>query len=178
MADANSRTAPTGIRNRALLLTMASTGIRVQEALDLMPKDVDLEARRITVQHGKGDKRRVVPITMRSAVDALERWLDTRKAREINGHHRAFCTLEGGPMKQQYVRQVLPRLATRAGLEKRVHPHGLRHYFAASMSRRGLQPVFLQDVLGHGSLHTMTTYLRRLTSDDAIDAALRIGLED
>ena len=41
-----------------------------------------------------------------------------------------------------------------------------------------LQPVFLQDVLGHGSLHTTTTYLRRLTSDEAIDAALRIGLED
>ncbi len=45
LADANSRTAPTGIRNRALLLVMASTGIRVQEALDLMPKDVDLEGR-------------------------------------------------------------------------------------------------------------------------------------
>ena len=48
---------------------------------------------------------------------------------------------------------------------------------AASM-RRGPQPVFLQDVLGHGSLPTTTTYLRRLTSDEAIDAALRIGLED
>ncbi len=81
-------------------------------------------------------------------------------------------------MAQQYVRQVLPRLARRAGLEKRVHPHGLRHYFAASMSRRGLQPVFLQAVLGHSSLHTTTVYLSRLTSDEAVEAMLRVGLDD
>ena len=69
LADANSRTAPTGIRNRALVLVLAATGIRVQEALDLLPKDVDLEGRRITLQHGKGDKRRVVPNFMPNNCD-------------------------------------------------------------------------------------------------------------
>ena len=54
LADANSRTAPTGIRNKALVLVLAATGLRVQEVLDLVPKDVDLVAGEITVLHGAG----------------------------------------------------------------------------------------------------------------------------
>ena len=111
-------------------------------------------------------------------MDALERWLDVRKGRGINGHKTVFSTLAGGPMKQQYVRECLLRLGQRAGLEKRVHPHAFRHYFAASMSRRGLQPVFVQQPLGHSSLHTTTVYLQKLTNGEAVDAALRIALED
>ena len=166
------------VRNKALVLVLAATGLRVQEVLDLVPKDVDLVAGEITVLHGKGDKRRVVPILMRSAVDALERWMDVRKARKINGHHKLFCTLQGGSMKQQYVRQVLPRLAKRAGLEKRVHPHGMRHYFAATMVRRGLQPTFIQQLLGHKNLQTTTVYLQGLTNGEAVETARRVAMID
>ncbi len=111
-------------------------------------------------------------------MDAIERWMDTRKVRKINGRHRLFCTLTASPMKQQYVRQVLPRLARRAVIEKRVHPHGLRHYFAATMVRRGLQPTFIQQLLGHKNLATTTTYLQGLTNGEAVETARRVAMID
>ena len=96
----------------------------------LRVSDVDLSRHMVRVLHGKGDKATTLGLHP-SATDALARWIDTRRQRGIrNG--TLFCTLAGGPLHPQYVRNLLHRLGARAGVEKRVHPHGLRHTYAVS----------------------------------------------
>lgn len=121
--------APTGIRNRALLWLLYRSGLRVSEALDLRPADADLARHTLRVLHGKGDKATTRGFHP-SATDALARWLDTRKALGIRSG-TLFCTLSGGPVSDRYVRNLLHRLASQAGIAKRVHPHGLRHILSA-----------------------------------------------
>ncbi len=76
------------------------------------------------VLHGKGDHDRVVGLDA-GAWAILQLWLDRRAAIGINGHAPVFCTLKGGRVKPAYVRTFLPRLARKAGIDKRVHAHGL-----------------------------------------------------
>ena len=174
LADANSRRAPTGKRNRALVLLLASTGLRIGEALALKLSDLDLDRGTVRVQIGKtnsaGNSHREVALVMPEALDALGRWLDTRKARGINGHRRVFCTLDGDPMSQAYVRQMLPRLARRAGILGRIHAHGLRHFYAATATRLGVPIIHVQRALGHSNLGTTQQYLARIAPEDTHEA--------
>jgi site-specific recombinase XerD len=164
-----SNRAPTGVRNRALIVLMYRGGLRVGEALALRPKDLDRAAGTIRVLHGKGDKARTVGLDPQ-AFAVLERWLDRRAARGINGHAPIFCTLKGEPVSSSYVRVLLPRLAKKAGIVKRVHPHGLRHTHAAELAREGVPARLIQEQLGHSSLATTDVYLRKLAPQDLIDA--------
>src|SRR6059036_1429582 len=122
---AASGRAPTGIRNRALIVMGWRAGLRVQELLDLFPKDLDPDAGTVNVANGKGGRQRLVGLDP-TAFSVVERWLDRRRDLGFNGRQRLFCTLRGEPLKPSYVRAMLPRLARRAGIEKRVHAHGLR----------------------------------------------------
>lgn len=131
-----SSRAPTGIRNRALLAVLYRSGLRISEALNLYPKDIDTESGELTVLRGKGGKRRVVAVD-EGGLRFLERWLERRARLGFNGRQRVFCTLRGEPVKAAYVRALLPRLARRAGIEKRVHAHGLRHTFASELAGEG-----------------------------------------
>lgn len=164
-----SNRAPTGVRNRALIVLMYRGGLRVGEALALRPKDLDRAAGTIRVLHGKGDKARTVGLDPQ-AFAVLERWLDRRAARGINGHAPIFCTLHGASVSSSYVRVLLPRLAKKAGIVKRVHPHGLRHTHAAELAREGVPARLIQEQLGHGSLQTTDAYLRKIAPTDLIDA--------
>jgi site-specific recombinase XerD len=112
----------TGIRNRALITVMYRGGLRLGEALDLRAKDIDQQVGTVTVLHGKQDRRRVVGIDP-EAMALISRWIDKRRELEVPGRSPLFCTLSGGVLHQSYVRTLLPRLATKAGIDKRVHPH-------------------------------------------------------
>jgi len=167
-----STRAPTGIRNRALIVLMYRGGLRVGEALALRPKDLDRQAGTVRVLHGKGDRARTVGLDPQ-AFAVLERWLDKRAARGINGHAPIFCTLKGRPVSTSYVRVLLPRLARKAKIEKRVHPHGLRHTHAAELAREGVPARLIQEQLGHGSLQTTDAYLKRIAPQELIEAMQR-----
>jgi site-specific recombinase XerD len=161
--------APTGIRNRALITVMYRAGLRVSEALALFPKDVDADAGTVTVLHGKGDKRRTVGVDA-GAFAVLARWLDRRPPLGLNGRTPIFCTLQGASLKSAYVRALLPRLAAKAGVEKRVHPHGLRHTHAAELAREGTPLNLVQAQLGHSSLATTDRYLRHIAPEELVKA--------
>jgi site-specific recombinase XerD len=119
------------------------------------------------VLHGKGDRRRVVGLDD-GAMAILARWLDRRKALGLNGRQPVFCTLKGEPLDDSYVRHALRRAAARAGVEKRVHPHGLRHTHAAELMAEGVPANVIQQQLGHSSLATTSVYLDHIAPADRV----------
>lgn len=158
---APSSRAPTGLRNRALIAVMYGAGLRLAEALALKPADVNYDAGEVHVLHGKGDKSRTAGID-EGALGHVARWADRRKALGIPGRV-LFCTLEGKPLGQRYVRQMLTRSAVRAGIDKRVHPHGLRHTHAVELEQGGFTASEIQHQLGHASLNTTAVYLNHIS---------------
>lgn len=164
-----SNRAPTGIRNRALIVVLYRGGLRLAEALALEPKDVDADRGTLVVLHGKGDRRRTVGIDL-GGMAILMHWMEVRRNLDVSNRGRLFCTLGGRPLFSSYVRTLLPRLATRAGIEKRVHPHGLRHTHAYELMMEGVPMPVIQRQLGHASLATTDRYLAHIAPSDVIDA--------
>jgi site-specific recombinase XerD len=164
-----SRRAPTGIRNAALIITLWRAGLRISEALALRPADLDAARWQIRVLHGKGDKARTVAIGP-DAWAFLERWRDRRRELKIPRGAPLFCTLRGNSVHASYVRQSLPRLARKAGIERRVHPHALRHAYAMELSEEGLPLNLIQAALGHSHLNTTAIYLAHLAPKQVLDA--------
>lgn len=164
-----SRRAPTGLRNRAAVGVLYRTGLRVSELLALKTKDIDRKASTLRVLRGKGKKARTVGIDA-GAVALLDEWLTVRASRGIKGSAPIICTLRGGPVSPEYMRQMLKRMAKRAGIDRRVHPHMLRHSFAVELVGEGVPMPIIQRLLGHSSLSTTATYLQGLRPQQAIDA--------
>jgi site-specific recombinase XerD len=164
-----SKRAPTGRRNRALIATLWRCGLRIGEALALTPKDVDLQEFVIRIQEGKSGKR-VVGLDLSTAL-LTEQWLASRKKLHIPAQGPLFCTLSGGPLDQSYVRHLLPRLAKKAGIERRVHAHGLRHRYASDLIREGADLITVRDLLGHASAATTQVYLSRIGASGAVEFA-------
>jgi site-specific recombinase XerD len=164
-----SSRAPTGIRNRALLVLLYRGGLRITEALRLHPKDLDRAAGTVTVLRGKGDKRRTIGLDP-GAFALVERWLEARAKQRISARAPLLCTLHGKPLASAYVRALMPRLARRAGIEKRVHAHGLRHTHAAELAREGVPMNVVQAQLGHSSLATTSRYLAHIAPAQLIEA--------
>jgi len=168
-----SRRGPTGLRNRALIVVMWRAGLRLGEALALRVKDVDLDAGTIAVLHGKGDKRRIVGLDPQAGA-VVEAWADRRRELGIGATAPLFCTISGdtrgGPLSGAYVREALKLLARKAGIEKRVHPHGLRHTHASELAREGVPVHVIRRQLGHYSLETTARYIDHLTPMDVIEA--------
>ena len=108
------------------------TVLRINEALSLYPKDLELADGSVRVLHGKGGRSRTVGVDP-GAATVIERWLEARSRLGLSGRQPVFCTFRGNPMTDAYVRVLFKRLAARAGIEKRVHAHGLRHTHAAQL---------------------------------------------
>ncbi len=170
--------APTGIRNRALIMLLSRSGVRISEALALKPANVDFATHTARVLHGKGDKATVRGFHP-SADVALARWLETRKQyAAVHGWKNGplFCTLDGGPLSDRYVRDLLKRLADKAGIDKRVHPHGLRHTFAWELEQAGVPVSVISDLLGHSSIAVTARYLKHLTNGQAVKVLQDVDL--
>jgi site-specific recombinase XerD len=162
-------------RNRALLAVMWGSGLRVSEALDLEPRDVLEHARALRVRHGKGDKARVAALRPEAGA-WLALWLATRAALGLPRGSTVFCTVSTGAARTRghkldpsYLRALLPQLAKRAGIEKRVHPHGLRHSHATALVRQGARLDAISGQLGHSSAATTDRYLQRMAPEARID---------
>lgn len=168
LVTACSARAPSGIRNRALLLTLWRAGLRISEALALKPRDLDRAQGSIQVLNGKGGKARTVGLDP-MAFAVIDRWLDVRGSRQLPASAPLFCTLQGQAMIPSYVRALLPRLARKAGLSKRVHAHGLRHTFAAELAREGVPMNQIQKQLGHSSLAVTSRYLDHISPAELLE---------
>ena len=173
-----SRYAPTGLRNRALIALLYRAGLRINEALSLYPKDLELADGSVRVLNGKGGRSRTVGLDPGGAA-IIERWLDARSHLNLDptgrsrlaltGRHPVFCTLRGRPMAAAYVRVMLKRLAARAGIDKRVHAHGLRHTHAAQLRAEGVDIAIISRQLGHASITTTARYLDHIAPRAVIE---------
>ncbi len=170
-----SNRAPSGIRNRALIAVLYYSGLRLSEALALEPRDVDLKGGEINVRRGKGGKQRLAGLNSEAQAH-LTRWMDTRRKLGINGRQPVFVTfsrVDGKrriqPVSPRYVQIMLKRLAERAGIAKRVHPHGLRHSHAVHLLRRAVPLPHIQRQLGHVSLATTGLYLRGIGAGEHVE---------
>jgi len=118
------------------------------------------------VRQGKGRKARTVGIDD-GALAILQLW--TGKRRELGLRAwTLFCTLDGDPVRDTYVRDMLKRIAARAGITKRVHPHGLRHSYASALVREGVPLNVLSKALGHSSSAITSRYLDHIAPADVI----------
>jgi integrase/recombinase XerD len=116
-----SHRAPTGIRDRALITVLYRAGLRIEEALDLKPADVDPDRGTVRILHGKGDHNRTVAIDD-GAVAVVQLWLAERARLGMNGRQKLFCTLAGGPLSANQVRQMVKRRAAKAEITKAGSP--------------------------------------------------------
>ena len=172
LLGAVSNRSSSGIRLRALIGVMYGAGLRLAESLALMPRDVDTATCTVRVREGKGRKTRTVGIDPHCSA-LLDRWLDRRRALGLNGRHPVFATYAvgkvGQPLDPRYVRTALARAGAKAGIDKRVHPHGLRHSLAFDLAQRGVPTHVIQAQLGHASLAITDRYVRHLMPIEVID---------
>ena len=169
LMTACSKRAPTGIRNRALIALLYRGQLRIGEALALKPKDLDRKAGTVRVLHGKGDVSRTIGLDD-GAWAILELWLQYRQRLGLARRHPLFCTLDGKPLLPSYCRGLFARLARKAGIDKRVHPHGLRHTGAAEMRAEGIDVGIISRQLGHRSIATTARYLDHIAPAVVVEA--------
>jgi site-specific recombinase XerD len=159
-------------RNRALLVILWRCGLRCAEACALRLDDLrELGEGRVEVrvQKPKGLERgafvRAVGLDPKSA-GIVRTWLEARGARS---NRLLFLTSSGKPLQTSYVRQLLPRLGARAGIARRVHPHGLRHTFARELAEEGFNVREIQVALGHRKLATTELYLKSIGVNQVVE---------
>lgn len=160
---------PAGTRNRALIAVLYRSGLRINEALTLLPKDLDPARGAIRVLHAKGGKSRVVGLDS-SGWRLLDAWLEERERWVIGERDPVFCLRDGRPLASSYIRVLLPRLGGRAGLVRRVHAHALRHTFAAELRSEGIDIGIISKQLGHTSIATTARYLDHIAPYAVIEA--------
>lgn len=149
--------APTGLRDRALLELLYSTGARISEAVGLDIDDIDTE-QRTALLDGKGGKQRLVPVG-RPALAALDAYLvRERPALVRRGTPAVFLNHRGGRLSRQSAWQVLKDSAERVGINTIVSPHTLRHSFATHLLEGGADVRVVQELLGHSSVTTTQIY--------------------
>jgi integrase/recombinase XerC len=150
---------PLGVRDRAILETMYSAGLRVSEVVGLNQSDLDLETGVLRVR-GKGRRERLSPIGS-YAIRALTRWLPLRRLhpREVCGAESpVFVNKFGRRLTTRSVARMLEKYLRATSLDRRTTPHSLRHSFATHLLDRGADIRSVQELLGHKSLVTTQIY--------------------
>lgn len=153
-----------GSRDRAMLETLYSTGIRVSELVGLNVEDIDLEGEAMHVR-GKGRKERLVPLGSH-AIAAIGRYIERVKADDRYSQawkqnaetHPLFINKHGQRLSSRSVRRKLDKYLRQVGLDPSISPHTLRHSFATHLLDNGADLRSVQELLGHRSLSTTQVY--------------------
>jgi integrase/recombinase XerC len=144
------------LRDRAILETLYSSGLRVSELVGLNWRDIDEEIGMVTVRAGKGNKDRIVPIG-EPALVALKAWRRVMPvAWEIDGP--VITNLRGGRLTTRSVEKIVAHRIVETGIGTPITPHGLRHCFATHLLNQGADLRSIQEMLGHVSLTTTQRY--------------------
>lgn len=159
-----------GLRNRAILETLYSTGLRISELIALNIKDVDFNRKEFMVR-GKGDKPRPVFLSER-ACEYLKSYLDVREDNydplfiSFGRSSKVPTMMESSlqtygekfRLKAYHIQEMVRKTSYLAGLNKKVTPHTLRHSFATTLLNNGADLRSVQEMLGHASIATTQIY--------------------
>lgn len=149
---------PTGLRDRAIVEVLYSTGIRRGECVALSIYDVEADQGVLRVRHGKGGKDRVVPIGAR-ALDWIARYVhDVRPTWAGLGEHTLFLSEVGNPLVPAVLGHLVRRYLTAAGIRKTGSCHLFRHTMATALLEGGCDVRVIQEMLGHAKLDTTALY--------------------
>lgn len=157
LLDACPTDTPTLLRDKALLEVLYATGARISEVLALVVDDI-AETRDFIKVTGKGDKQRIVPVGG-AAQRALEAYLvRARPALSTGKTHAVFLNKRGGALSRQSAWTIIKDAAARAGIDKDISPHTMRHSFATHLLEGGADVRTVQELLGHASVTTTQIY--------------------
>ena len=158
LIGAIDQTTPEGQRNRAILETLYSCGLRVSELCNLKLSDLYLNEGFIKVE-GKGSKQRLVPISPR-AINELKNYFVERGNAKIKPEYEDFVFISrfGKNISRIMVFHIIKELADRIGLKKSISPHTFRHSFATHLLEGGANLRAIQAMLGHESIGTTEIY--------------------
>jgi tyrosine recombinase XerC len=145
-----------GLRDRAILETLYSTGIRVGELVGLDKEDIDFISGVLKV-YGKGKKERLVPIGDR-ALRAIKAYFEKIKVNDINEKKPVFLNKSKRRVSDRAVRRIVDKYIRKTSLNENVSPHTLRHSFATHMLDGGADLRSVQELLGHANLSTTQIY--------------------
>ncbi|MBA7570707.1 Tyrosine recombinase XerD [subsurface metagenome] len=156
---------PTGIRNKAILSIMLHCGLRLSEVINLKPGNLNLTKGKLRVISGKDNKDRDLAIP-EYLIDLIDSW---RKIRPESSYF--FSTLKGKKLLSHYIQQMVGRYKKRAGIEKNVTPHTLRHTYATHYYRQTKDIETLRRILGHADISTTTIYITLANID--VEASMK-----
>lgn len=161
LLEAPSRHSPQGLRDRAFLELFYSSGLRVSELCALELNAVDLDEGFLRVQAGKGGKDRLVPVGS-AAIAALQRYLAHGRPSFVRPKTGSalFLSERGSAISRKTVWHWIKVYAERAGIQKEVKPHLLRHSFATHLLSRGADLRAIQEMLGHADIATTEIYTK------------------
>jgi tyrosine recombinase XerC len=145
-----------GLRDRALMETLYSTGIRVSELVGLDVDDVDFISGVVKVL-GKGSKERIVPIG-EPALKAIRKYIDKRQEEKVRDSDAVFLNKSGRRLSDRSVRRVINKHIRTCSIVEKISPHSLRHSFATHLLDRGADLRSVQELLGHMNLSTTQIY--------------------
>lgn len=149
---------PLGVRDAAMLELLYAAGLRVSELVHIKLQDINLEAGFVRI-FGKGAKERIVPIGMQ-AKEKIENYLETVRPKQLKQGSSPFVFVARAdrPMTRQGFWKLLRRYASKAGLNKKITPHSLRHSFASHLLEGGADLRAVQVMLGHVDISTTQIY--------------------
>jgi integrase/recombinase XerC len=154
-----------GARDKAILETLYSTGIRVSELVALNMDDIDFLGEVIHIR-GKGKKERIAPIGS-SALQVIQHYMEYRNKRaQSNGNFDSkvlFVNKHGRRLSTRSVRRKMDKYLKMSGMDPAISPHTLRHSFATHMLNNGADLRSVQELLGHQSLSTTQIYTHLTT---------------
>ena len=144
--------APTGLRNLCILRVMLNAGLRLSEVIHLTPSVLNLETGELNVLRSTGENGRTLWLGQEDR-QVISKWYQIKPDSKF-----LFCTLKGDVLKDRYVREMVKRLGRKAGIEKNIFPHTLRHTFAADLYSKTKDIRIVQKALGHADLSTTMIY--------------------
>ena len=141
------------LKHRALVTLLYSSGLRLRECVNLKTKHIDHDRMTVHVENGKGKKDRYVVLSHR-ALELLKEYQRTY----LTPDWLFPSPFQNSPISARTVEQVVSGAAKKAGIQKHVHPHTLRHSFATHLLEAGVSLQIIQQFLGHENLKTTAIY--------------------
>ena len=159
LIDAIDVTKAEGLRNRAILETLYSCGLRVSELVDLKVSNLHFEQEFLRIA-GKGERERLVPISKRAIEDIKKYLVNSRKKLSIEKgfENVVFLNRRGKKLSRVMIFTIIKNLADKIKLEKSISPHTFRHSFASALVQGGADLRTVQEMLGHESILTTEIY--------------------